>query len=246
MRLHKWAWCTDQKWNLTENSVQLVISFACHILPWSVKGRRYESHNIYGSLCVAILPLTQWLGDVDDFVLFCYFTILPSVLWHCWLVVRKSTCPVKNLSDEVLVRLICVWSSWCHCHRIVCCFIKIQISLTSLVPAYLEKWRLNEFLSIILCNAELSNCRYYPRHFAWHFLATDLIWLKRLMCRQAAFCHDSWTRNLSLKNSMNVSRLLRNVVCLSLRFCNISSCILIKKNFTSSFSAVCNFLNGWS
>ena len=44
--------------------------------------------------------------------------------WHCWLGVRKSVWPVKILSDEVLVwlsvwsevQIVCVWSSWCHCH----------------------------------------------------------------------------------------------------------------------------------
>jgi len=51
----------------------------------------------------------------------------------------------KELSVEVLVwsavqsevQMICMWSSWCHCHPIVFCFIKIQIGLTLLVPAYL-------------------------------------------------------------------------------------------------------------
>jgi len=50
----------------------------------------------------------------------------------------------KKLSDEVLawlsvwskVQMICIWSSWCHCHPIISCFIKIQIGLTYLVPAY--------------------------------------------------------------------------------------------------------------
>jgi len=69
---------------------------------------------------------------------------LPSLLWHCWLGVRKSIRPVKKLSDEVLawlfvwreVQMTCIWSSWCHCHPIVSCFIKIQTGLTFLAPAY--------------------------------------------------------------------------------------------------------------
>jgi len=28
------------------------------------------------------------------------------------------------------------WSSWCHCHPIISCFIKIEIGLNFLVPAY--------------------------------------------------------------------------------------------------------------
>jgi len=34
---------------------------------------------------------------------------MPSVLWHCWLGIRKSIRPVRNLSDEVLAWLS-VWS----------------------------------------------------------------------------------------------------------------------------------------
>jgi len=50
----------------------------------------------------------------------------------------------KKLSDEVLewlslrskVQMICIWASHCHCHPTISCFIKIQIGLTYLVPAY--------------------------------------------------------------------------------------------------------------
>jgi len=50
----------------------------------------------------------------------------------------------KKLIDEVLawlpvcseVQMICIWSSWRHCHPIISCFVKIQIGLTVLVPAY--------------------------------------------------------------------------------------------------------------
>jgi len=48
------------------------------------------------------------------------------------------------MSDEVLawlsvwseVQVIGVWCSWCHCHLILSCFIKIQIGLIFLVPDY--------------------------------------------------------------------------------------------------------------
>jgi len=95
------------------------------------------------------MPAFQTFAWFSNFVLGSHFLQLacvskgPSVLWHCWLVVRKSIGPVKKLSDEVLAKLyiwsemqvICVWSSWCQCHRIVC-FIKIQIGLIVLVPVY--------------------------------------------------------------------------------------------------------------
>jgi len=34
------------------------------------------------------------------------------------------------------MQMICIWSICCHCHPIISCFIKIQIGLTFLVPAY--------------------------------------------------------------------------------------------------------------
>jgi len=50
----------------------------------------------------------------------------------------------NKLTDELLawlsvcsdVQMNCIWSGWCHCHHIISCFIKIQIGLTFLVPAY--------------------------------------------------------------------------------------------------------------
>jgi len=49
--------------------------------------------------------------------------ILPSVLWHCWLGVRKSIRPVKieRWGVDVLslwseVQIVYIWFSWCHCH----------------------------------------------------------------------------------------------------------------------------------
>jgi len=70
--------------------------------------------------------------------------VLPSVLWHCWLDVRKSIRPAKKLSGEELawlsvcsrVQMICTWCSWCHCHPIISCSSKIQNGFTFLAPAY--------------------------------------------------------------------------------------------------------------
>jgi len=81
-----------------------------------------------------------------------------SLLYHCWditicfafsaltlLVGRQEEHPAcKISSDEVLawlsvcseVHMICIWSSWCHCHPIISWFIKIKTSWTYLVPAY--------------------------------------------------------------------------------------------------------------
>jgi len=34
------------------------------------------------------------------------------------------------------VQMICIWSSGCHCHPVISCFIKIQVGLTFLLLAY--------------------------------------------------------------------------------------------------------------
>jgi len=34
------------------------------------------------------------------------------------------------------VQMICIWSSWCHCHPIISCVVKIQTGSTFLAPTY--------------------------------------------------------------------------------------------------------------
>jgi len=63
------------------------------------------------------------------------------VFWHCWLGISKSIQPVKHWVVRCwygyLTGARCKWwSSWCHCHPIISCFIEIHIGLTFLVPAY--------------------------------------------------------------------------------------------------------------
>jgi len=99
----------------------------------------------------------------------CLSCSLPSVLWRCWMGVRKSIRPVKKqawssrdlslgLETQFLrswywtrksrvqvwqkinwwgagmviclwseVQIIFIWSSWCHCHPIISCFIKSDL-----------------------------------------------------------------------------------------------------------------------
>ena len=74
--------------------------------------------------CWFILYLTMLITVYIDFWYHCtaIVLIIPSVLWHCWSGIRKSVRPVKNgvmrcwcghLSG---VHIVCIWSSWCHCH----------------------------------------------------------------------------------------------------------------------------------
>jgi len=43
----------------------------------------------------------------------------------------------RNLDLSVWseVQMTCIWSSWCHCHPNISCFITTQIGLTFLLPA---------------------------------------------------------------------------------------------------------------
>jgi len=85
----------------------------------------------------------------------------------------------KDLSDEVLawlsvwseVQMICIWSNSCHCHPIISCFIKIQIGLTLLVPAYPgcpEKRPLNGCLFVCLCIYMLDHKYIFHAHICLH------------------------------------------------------------------------------
>jgi len=82
--------------------------------------------------------------------------LLPSLLWRCWLSSRKGIRPVKTKSWVVRywrgylawskVQMICIWSSWCHCHPIISYSSKIQNGLPflcRLTQVVLEKRPLN-------------------------------------------------------------------------------------------------------
>jgi len=95
---------------------------------------------------------------------------LPSVLWHCWFGVRKSIRPVINWGMRCwhgyLSRMrFCIWSTWCHCHPIVSCFIKIQIGLTFLSLAYPCRPRKEAVKRVSVC---LSRILMTCMVAAWH------------------------------------------------------------------------------
>jgi len=91
---------------------------------------------------------------------------MTSVLWHYWLGVRKSTRPAKIEWWSAGV-VICLeqgaWSSWCHCHPIMSRFIKIQIDLVFLVPAY-PVCRGKQAVKRVCLSACTTACKYNKRH----------------------------------------------------------------------------------
>ena len=68
----------------------------------------------------------------------CYLQCFHTVGWH-----QEEHPSCRKLSDAVLwlcvwskAQMICISSSWCHCHLIISCFIQTQIGITCLLPVY--------------------------------------------------------------------------------------------------------------
>jgi len=83
----------------------------------SLKQPSYTTHMEFYMCCKM-----QWLHVRALIYLLFISYILPSVLWHCSLGVRKSIRPVKIewWGVDVVICLergafVCIWSSWCHC-----------------------------------------------------------------------------------------------------------------------------------
>ena len=80
-------------------------------------------------------------------------SLLPSVLWRCWLGGRKGIRPVKKLSGGVLAWFsvwskmqTCICPSWCHCHSLSLASVKSRLVLPfwyRLTRVVLEKGLLN-------------------------------------------------------------------------------------------------------
>jgi len=139
--------------------------------------------------------LFYWYCSFVTVFLAQFWHFLPSVLWHCWLGVRKSICPVK---DWVI---ICMWASRCHCHPIVSCFVKIQIGLTFLVPGY-PRYPAKEAVSVGIVSCKLIvNCKSYIETLA--SVSLEIL---------PPFCCNSWSQHVRLL--FQISCIL--IICLRL------------------------------
>ena len=82
-------------------------------------------------MCVTLTPEPSvlWWPSV---LLLPAFSALILLVGH-----QEEHAAYKKLSEEVLawlsvwskVQMLCIWSSWCQCHPIISCFIKIQTGL---------------------------------------------------------------------------------------------------------------------
>ena len=107
-----------------------------------------------------IIGAFSWvLCEYNTWFIFC--SLLPSVLWRCWLGGRKGIRPVKKLSGGVLAWLsvwskvqTCIWLSWFHCHSLSLASVKSRLVLpfwywlTWVVP---EKGPLNGCVCVCVC-----------------------------------------------------------------------------------------------
>ena len=107
---------------------------------WTIMTTRVPFFAYVGwfrKLCVCYLA-----SLLLNYYYYCHYCHLPSVLWRCWLGGRKGIRPVKNW----VVRcwrgyLSGVRCRFAYAHLMplpltVCCFSKIQIGFTFLVPAH--------------------------------------------------------------------------------------------------------------
>ena len=95
--------------------------------------------GVYWAL--AFLTKKGWSGHWLGLVFF-LFSLVPSVLWRCWLGGRKGIRPVKNRLVGIGVVICLEWGADLHMAQLmplpctVSCSSKIQIGFTFLVPAY--------------------------------------------------------------------------------------------------------------
>jgi len=109
---------------------------------WQTSGR--DPHQLPRSAAFQVPHASEVSGGSEHSILALYpvgraFSALTL------LVGRQEEHPAcKRFSDQVLawlslwseMQMMCIWSSWCHCHPIISCCMKIQIGLTFLMPAY--------------------------------------------------------------------------------------------------------------
>ena len=143
---------------------------------------------------------------------------MPSVLWCCWFGGRKGIWPVKTKwwGTGVVICLqrgamICIWSSWCHCHPITSCYSKIQNGLPfwcRLTQDVLEK------KAVKRCSSSSSRYRKNPHlRTLYHDVAVlpemseVIITALTLMREEAAmFClRTKWSKTNILQSGISSS-----------------------------------------
>ena len=158
--LPKIQWCLPRPssrymtidWRIPE---KIIVSVLCCFVPLlkAPLNRKQPTNRatvVHNDMHAHMSCSYSWLLVLNlGFAFVCCFGFSIGHQWFdTWLGVRKSIWPVKKMNDEVLawlsvwskVQMICMRFSWCHCHTIISCFIKIQIGLIFVVLAYSSFW----------------------------------------------------------------------------------------------------------
>jgi len=91
---------------------------------------------------IVTAPHCRWAWIVQSYVLgnaHMQPSVMPSVLWLCWLGGRKGIRPVKKQSGGILawlsvwdeVQIICILPSRCHCHSLSLASVKSRLVMVS-------------------------------------------------------------------------------------------------------------------
>ena len=112
--------------------------FSCMFVRSSLS-RLPESNKRFVDLKIILVLLAFVDTAHQSFSVMCHIipvSVLPSVLWRCWLGSRKGIRPVKKLSSGVLAWLsvwsevqTCIWPSWCHYHSLSLASVKSRLVL---------------------------------------------------------------------------------------------------------------------
>ena len=96
----------------------------------------------FNSFCryCALYALTLLVGHQEE------HSACKKLVMRCW----------HGYLSGARVRMICIWSSWCHCHPIISCFIKIHSGLAFLLPIHPSDVGCLSLLSFQCCEAPLS------------------------------------------------------------------------------------------
>jgi len=109
--------------------------------------------------------------------------------------------------------MICIWPIWCHWHPIISCFIKTQIGLTVLVPAYAGCRGKEAVKRVSVCHRGSSvgksdvtlmlHCSYSALRFAaqrnsWPRDVLEMIEDPEVNCRQDSLIKHRWKWHMTV------------------------------------------------
>jgi len=176
-RTRRWGFPAGCRWRTS-----MLIS-----LCWSV----FAGRKRYSALgLIHLLSSTNYTNKsnmmCNCILLYCVYRVFAFGVLTLFVGHQEEHLACKKLSDEVLawssvwskVQMICIWSSWCHCHPVISCFVKIQIALTFMVlacPGCSEKEPIKRGVCVYcMCSLCVYLCDLCVHAFMLCFLPSDV------------------------------------------------------------------------